>query len=70
MNAEMLANSVDVELIYEGVKYMAQVKERREEGEGKGGEQRGMERNGEEGRRREGKEGEMRGGRKGVGRTG
>ena len=45
MNAEMLANSVDVELIYEGVKYMAQVKERREEGEGREesrGEWRGM----------------------------
>ena len=51
MNAEMLANSVDVELIYEGVKYMAQVKERREEGEGKGGRR-------EEG---EGKGGEQRG---------
>ena len=46
MNTEMLANSVDVELIYEGVKYMAQVKEKREEGEGRGGEQRGTEGNG------------------------
>ena len=37
MNAEMLANTVEVELIYEEVKYMAQVKgEDREGGKGRG----------------------------------
>ena len=34
MNAEMLANTVEVELIYEEVKYMAQVKGEERGGEG------------------------------------
>ena len=54
MNAEMLANTVEVELIYEEVKYMTQVRERG--GEGRGGKWR-------EGEGREGKGGEGRGGR-------